>query len=116
MIDSFNKEIFMSQPVDIICEQEVIDYEMLNGLSRSILQEQSIIIHVGDADYDLRDLIWRLISAEANVHRLMDRVSALERRLEQNESSAINDHLSNICARVDCLEFVINDIKKTYDC
>jgi len=55
---------------------------MLSGLPRSILREQTIIIHIGDADYDLRDLIWRLISAEANVDKLVDRVNALERRLD----------------------------------
>ena len=117
MIDSFDKEIFMSQPVDITCEQEVIDYEMLSGLPRSILREQTIIIHIGDADYDLRDLIWRLISAEANVDKLVDRVNALERRLDQNEDEVVTQFdLSNIRAMTDHLEYATHDIKKTYGC
>lgn len=117
MIDSFDKELFMSQPVDITCEQEVVDYEMLSGLSKSILKEQTVIIHVGDADYDLRDLIWRLCCAEANVDKLVDRVNVLERQLNQHEDDVVvQSDFSNIRARVDHLEYVTRDIQKTYGC
>lgn len=95
MIKSFNKEEFMSQPAEIKITQEM-EYAYGSRTDSPICafpHEQSIVITVGGEDHDVRDLVWRLKCAEANIDQLCERLvkldcycHALESRLGQQEA------------------------------
>lgn len=87
---------------------------MINSFDKENSMLQAII-HIGGIDYDLQDLIDRLISAEADIYRLKNRVSVLEQRLNQSEDKVIikSDFL-NLRTRVDNLEHITRNIQNTY--
>ena len=71
MVHEFDEEAFMREPVEIEVRQEmqeppVHDYAV--GLLAPM--EQSIFIHVGGQDYDVRDLVYRLLRAEQDLQIL----------------------------------------------
>lgn len=81
MIKSFDKEAFMSKPVEI---QEVVEIPMHDNRAR-LLQpmEKSLVLHIGDQDYDVRELVWRLLSAERQLWNMEDKIQQLETALRQ---------------------------------
>ena len=79
MIKSFNKEEFMSQPVTVEMSQETeYAYDSLGNTIAAFPHGQSIVINVGGEDHDVRDLVWRLKCAEANIDQLCERLIRLD--------------------------------------
>ena len=79
MIKSFNKEEFMSQPVTVEMSQETeYAYDSLGNTIAAFPHEKSIIINVGGEDHDVRDLVWRLKCAEANIDQLCEKLIKLD--------------------------------------
>ena len=83
MINSFDKEIFMKAPTFATIEQET-EYAVCDRGNRimPLPQEQSIILHIGDRDYDVRDLVYRLLRAEGEVMALMEKVADLQTHVQ----------------------------------
>lgn len=87
MIECFNKEEFMKVPLFATIEQET-QYAVCGRDNKVIpwqSQEQSIVLHIGDRDFDVRDLVYRLLRAEGEVMALMDKVVDLQGRVSQLE-------------------------------
>lgn len=87
MIDSFDKEMFMMSPVTLTSERET--QEVLGPRGNPItqlLKEQTIMLHIGEHDYDIRDLVWRLMRADAEVAMLLNKVETLEKRVQELET------------------------------
>lgn len=79
MIECYNKEEFMKAPVEITFVKETCDAIGMSGrVIMPFVYEQSIVLHVGDHDYDVRDLIYRLLRAEGEVMALMEKVADLQ--------------------------------------
>ena len=79
MIEYFDKEEFMKAPVEFHSVTET--YDVLgprNNVIMPFMKEQSIVLHIGDRDYDIRDLVYRLLRAEGEVMALMDKVADLQ--------------------------------------
>jgi hypothetical protein len=79
MIEQFTKEEFMHQPMEISIENTYVPLEA--DRERDIkpqFLEQTIVMHVGGRDYDIRDLVWRLHEAEMRMCELEDRITRLE--------------------------------------
>ena len=94
MIYGFDKEEFMNQPVFATIEQNIMEAIGPRGnvIHPFADNEQSIAIHVGGQDYDVRDLVWRIfeneskiITLENQVDALIDAVKILKTRLEAQE-------------------------------
>lgn len=84
MIEYFDKEEFMKAPISATIEQE-IEYAVCgrgNRVNPWQSQEQSIVLHIGDHDYDVRDLVYRLLRAEGEVMMLMDKVADLQTHVQ----------------------------------
>lgn len=102
MINSFDKEKFMQEPVSIDIQQEV-QYaygDLGNTAVAAFPTGQSIILHVGEKDYDVRDLVRRLLEAEYNIYDLQHHISQLyaqidELKQQHSEKRLFND-FSNI--------------------
>ena len=65
MIECFDKEEFMKAPVELHSVTET--YDVLgprNNVIMPFIKEQSVVLHIGDRDYDIRDLVYRLLRAE----------------------------------------------------
>ena len=80
MIECFDKEEFMKAPAFATIEQET-EYAVCGRDNRVVpwqSQERSIVLHIGDRDYDIRDLVYRLLLAEGEVAALMDKVADLQ--------------------------------------
>ena len=79
MIEQFTKEEFMHQPVEIRVESTYMPLEADKDYGiKPLPLEQTIVLHVGGEDYDVRDLIWRLHEAEMRICELVDRTERLE--------------------------------------
>lgn len=79
MIEYFDKEEFMKAPVELHSVTET--YDVLgprNDVIMPFIGEQSIVLHIGGRDYDIRDLVYRLLRAEGEVMALMDKVADLQ--------------------------------------
>ena len=80
MIKSFNKEEFMSQPVQVeISQEESYAYDTLGNTIAAFPTGRTVVINVGGEDYDVRDLVWRLKCAEANIDDVCERLIKLDR-------------------------------------
>ncbi len=79
MIRGFEREEFIHQPVEVVLRQEEELYALKDrGYDiRPMPQEQTIVISVGGIEYDVRDLIWRIKSTEAEVDMLRDMIGRL---------------------------------------
>lgn len=83
MIEYFDKKEFMKAPVELHSVTE--SYDVLgprNNVIMPFVQEQSIVLHIGDHDYDVRDLVRRLLRAECDVVALMSTVADLKTQIE----------------------------------
>lgn len=84
MIHSFDKEAFMQAPVKIEIQQEV--REIPTQDNRAFLlqpMERSLVLSIGDQDYDVRELVWRLLSAERQLWSMEYKIQQLEAALKQ---------------------------------
>ena len=84
MIEYFDKDEFMKAPTFATIEQKT-EYAVCgrdNSVKPWQLQEQSIVLHIGDRDYDVRDLVYRLLRAEGEVMALMDKVFDLQAHVQ----------------------------------
>lgn len=87
MINIFNKEEFFSEPASVqIHEETSYAKDVLGNTVAAFPRERAIIINVGGQDYDVRDLVWRLKSAETLIDQLISKVDVLERRMAQQEN------------------------------
>ena len=79
MIYVFDKEEFMNQPVFATIEQNIMEAIDPRGnvIHPFADNEQSIVIHVGGNDYDVRDLVWRIFENESRINTLENQVDAL---------------------------------------
>ena len=87
MIEYFDKEDFMKAPTFVTIEQET-EYAVCNRDSKVMPwqpQEPSIVLHIGDRDYDVRDLVYRLWRAEGEVMMLMEKVADLQTHVQALE-------------------------------
>lgn len=106
MINSFDLEKFMQEqeqePVSIEFQQEV-QYaygDLSNTAVAAFPMERSVVLHIGERDYDVRELVNRLLVAEHNIYDLQSRVSQLyaqidELKQQHSENRLFND-FSNI--------------------
>lgn len=87
MINMFNKEEFFAQPVSVQMHEEVSYAQDAYGNAVAAFpHERTIVISVGGEDYDVRELVWRLKSAETLLGQLIYRVNNLEARMAQQEN------------------------------
>lgn len=78
MIYGFDKEEFMNEPVFATIEQNIMEAIGPRGnVIHPFADEQTIVIHVGGQDYDLRDLIWRIFENERKINTLENQVDTL---------------------------------------
>lgn len=78
MIYGFNKEEFMNQPVFATIEQDTMEAIGPRGdIIHPFVGEQTIVIHVGGQDYDVRELVWKLESQEMEIYILKDKIEYL---------------------------------------
>lgn len=86
MIEYFDKKEFMKAPTFATIEQEINDVVCDRGNSvMSLPQEQSIVLHIGDRNYDVRDLVYRLLRAEGEIMALMETVTDLQGHVQALE-------------------------------
>lgn len=88
MIYGFDKEEFMNEPVFATIEQNIMEAIGPRGNAiHPFTDEQSIVIHVGGQDYDVRDLEneGKIITLENQVDTLVGVVKDLKTRLEAQE-------------------------------
>lgn len=78
MIDSFEKEYFMHQPLFATIEQDTTEAIGPRGNAiHPFVNEQTIVIHFAGSDYDMRDLVWRIFENESQINALENQVDAL---------------------------------------
>lgn len=108
MIEYFDKEEFLKAPVQITSVKETFDaIDMSGRVIMPFVQEQSIALHIGDRDYDVRDLVYRLLRAEGEVAALMEKVADLQTHVSQLE-----DKMSTQKAEVSYNTKVLDDYIK----
>lgn len=85
MINSFDKENFMQEPTSIDIQQEVqYAYGNLgNTAVAAFPMEQSVVLHIGERDYDVRELVYRLIEAEHNIYDLQHHIAQLYAAIDE---------------------------------
>lgn len=109
MIYGFDKEEFMNQPVFATIEQET-QYAVCSRDNRVIpwqSQEQSIVLHIGDRDYDVRDLVYRLLRTEGEVMALTEKVADL-----QTQGQVLKDKMSAREPEIDNNSKILDDFLK----
>ena len=69
----------MSQPVQVEISQD-IEYasDTLGNTIAAFPTERTVVINVGGEEHDVRDLVWRLKCAEANIDQLCERLCELD--------------------------------------
>ena len=78
MIDSFYKEQFIHQPIDITIEEDTLEARAPNGhIVAQWSGERAISINIGNNDYDVRDLVWRIFENESRINALENQVDNL---------------------------------------
>lgn len=102
MIECFNKEEFMKAPVFTTIEYAVCD-EGDREKPLLLQEEPGIILHIGDRDYDVRDLVYRLLRAEGEVMVLMEKVADLQ------------GHVQVLKDKMDIRDFEIDNNSKLLD-
>ena len=98
MIEYFDKEEFMKAPVELRSVTETQNVLGPRGnVIMPLIQEQSVVLHIGDRDYDVRDLVYRLLRAEGEVAMLMDKVADLQThvRVLEDKMSAREPEIDN---------------------
>lgn len=86
MIKGFNQEDFMSQPLSVDVTQETqYACDCFGNTVAAFPTEQTIMIAVGGTEYDVRDLVWRLLRAEEATYDLQTQVAQLLHRIEELE-------------------------------
>ena len=98
MIEWYDKEEFMKAPVELHSTTETYDALGPRGnVIMPFVQEQSIVLHIGDRDYDIRDLVYRLLRAEGEVMALMDKVADLQTHVQvlEDKMSAREPEIDN---------------------
>lgn len=84
MIDSFEKERFMHEPVEITLERDCSTaYAYGNYKVAEFVNDQTVILNIGGNNYDVRDLIWRVFESERMVNDLNTRLFDLEKKYEE---------------------------------
>ena len=79
MIKSFDKEEFMSMPAWVeVSQEETYARDTFGNTIAAFPTGQSVVINVGGEEYDVRDLVWRLKCAEANIDDLCERLIKLD--------------------------------------
>ena len=79
MIEWYNKEEFMKAPVEIVTTRETCDAVDIGGrVIMPFIQEPSLVLCIGGGEYDVRDLVYRLLRAEGEVMTLMEKVVDLQ--------------------------------------
>ena len=109
MIEYFDKEEFMKAPLFATIEQDT-QYAVCGRESKVISlrsQEPSIVLHIGDRDYDVRDLVYRLLRAEGEVMMLMDKVADL-----QNYVQVLKDKMNSREPKIDNNSRLLDDFLK----
>ena len=80
MIEYFDKEEFMSQPVEVeISQEDSYARDTLGNTVAAFPTKQTVVINIGGEEHDVRDLVWRLKYAEANIDQLCKRLCELDR-------------------------------------
>ena len=85
MINSFDLENFMQEPVSIDIQQEV-QYaygDLSNNPVAAFPMERSVVLHIGERDYDVRDLVQRLLEAERNICDLQHHIAQLYAAIDE---------------------------------
>ena len=97
MIDSFEKERFMHEPVEVTLERDYSEaYVYGNNVVAEFINDQTITLNIGGNSYDVRDLIWRLFESERMVNDLNTRLLNLENDYEELKGRVIgNECLQN---------------------
>lgn len=91
MIEYFDKEQFLTEPVTIEVVNDVNDLPLHCDDVRVVRPvEPSICIHVGEYDYDVRELIYRLIHAESQIHDLTSIARAMQDTLANLQADVFN--------------------------
>ena len=84
MIKGFDKEAFMREPVEIEIKREMQELPVFDNTARLLApMEQSIVLHVGGQDYDIRELVYRLLRAEGNLNDLQVETSKFIHKMEK---------------------------------
>ena len=79
MIECFDKEEFMKAPVELHSVTETYEASGPHGsVIMPFIKEQSFVLCIGGRDYDVRDLVYRLLRAESEVIALMEKVADLQ--------------------------------------
>lgn len=97
MIDSFEKERFMHEPVEVALERDYSEvYGYGNHKITEFINDQTITLNIGGNIYDVRDLIWRLFESERMVNDLNTRLLNLENNYEELKGRVVgNECLQN---------------------
>lgn len=89
MIEYYNKDEFMTTPVELLSITETQSAQDPRGNVVSLLQKESMVLHIGDHEYDVRDLVYRLLRAECDTMALMETVADLQAKVEVLEKQMI---------------------------
>ena len=112
MIEYFDKKDFMKAPVKLHSTTE--SYDVLgprNNVIMPLVQEQSIVLHIGDHEYDVQDLVRRLLRAEYDVMALMGAVADLKTQIEELEQQ-MRDREAESNYNMKALDDFINGVWK----
>lgn len=113
MIDSFEKERFMHEPIEVTIERDYFEACAYgNNKVAEFVNDQTIILNIGGNNYDVRDLIWRLFESERMVNDLNTRLFNLE-----NDTRVLNleNDYEELKGRVVGNECLQNDIMTQTD-
>ena len=92
MIDSFEKERFMHEPIEISLERDYCEaYGYGNHKITEFINDQTIVLNIGGNTYDVRDLIWRLFESERMIHDLNTRLLNLEKDCEELKGRVVEN-------------------------
>ena len=79
MIHPFDREEFVTSPMTIRIARKSPDLELLEHEKQTIhRQEKSLVINICGMDYDVRELVWRLLRAEDQIGQLSLEVRRLK--------------------------------------
>ena len=79
MIHPFDREEFINSPMTIRVARKSPDLELLEHGKQTIhRQEESLVINICGMDYDVRELVWRLLRAEDQIGQLSLEVRRLK--------------------------------------
>ena len=110
MIKGFNKEDFLTQPMELRIEQEMIeiDYDTQEGNLISPLG-QTIVLNIGGINYDLRQLVYSLFDLEAKVNTMTEKIQIMQEELRSQSELVTYNLLNDRIYPLEC------DILNLYD-